>query len=78
MSPEVELLYETWDKIKTYISKKDKIHVAEELVRTFENTIGLDEIETELNSFDSVMKAALMSHLDLGYEDDEEDDEDWD
>ena len=75
MSPEVELLYETWEKVKTYVSKKDKIHVAEELVRTFENTVGLDEIESELNSFDSAMKAALTSHLDLGYEEDDDEDE---
>lgn len=79
MSPEIELLYEVWDKVKAYVPKKDKIHIAEELVRVFDNTVGLDEIESELNSFDSVLKAALVSHLDLGYEDEEDDeDEYWD
>jgi len=78
MSPEIELLYEVWDKVKAYVPKKDKIHIAEELVRVFDNTVGLDEIESELNSFDSVIKAALMSHLDLGYEEDDEEDEYWD
>ena len=75
MNPEVELLYEAWDKVKAYIPKKDKLHVAEELVRVFENTVGLDEVEEELNSFDSVMKAAIVSHLDIGFE--EEDDDDY-
>jgi len=76
MNPEVELLYEAWDKVKAYIPKKDKLHVAEELVRVFENTVGLDEVEEELNSFDSVMKAAIVSHLDIGFEE-EEDDNDY-
>lgn len=77
MSPEVELLYEVWDKVKAYVPKKDKLHVAEEMVRVFENTVGLDEIEPELNSFDSVMKAAIVSHLDLGYDNEDENDEDY-
>jgi hypothetical protein len=75
MNPEVELLYEAWDKVKAYIPKKDKLHVAEELVRVFENTVGLDEVEEELNSFDSVMKAAIVSHLDIGFEEEEDDDD---
>ena len=27
--------------------------------------------------FDSVMKAAVVSHFDIGFDDDEEEDEDW-
>jgi hypothetical protein len=77
MSPEVALLYDTWDSIKTYIPKKERLHVAEELVRTFDDNVDISEAEDNINSFDSVMKAALVSHFDIGFEVDE-DDEDWD
>jgi len=76
MSPEVALLYDTWDSIKTYIPKKERLHVAEELVRTFDDNVDISEAEDNINSFDSAMKAALVSHFDIGFED--EDDEDWD
>ena len=75
MSPEVALLYDTWDSINTYIPKKERLHVAEELVRTFDDNVDISEAEDNINSFDSAMKAALVSHFDIGLE--EDDDEDW-
>jgi hypothetical protein len=38
--------------------------------------VDISEAEDNINSFDSAMKAALVSHFDIGFED--EDDEDWD
>ena len=77
MSPEVALLLDTWDTVKAFIPAKERLHVAEELVRTFEDNVDISEAEDNANEFDSVMKAALISHFDIGLEDDEED-EDWD
>ena len=73
MSPEVALLLDTWDTIKSQIPAKERLHVAEDLVRTFEDNVNISEAEDE---FDQVMKAALVSHFDIGLGD--EDDEDWD
>jgi hypothetical protein len=76
MSPEVALLLDAWDSIKAFIPAKERLHVAEELVRCFEDNVDISEAEDHANEFDSVMKAALISHFDIGLEDDE--DEDWD
>ena len=75
MSPEVALLLDTWDTIKSQIPAKERLHVAEDLVRTFEDNVNISEAEDHLNEFDQVMKAALVSHFDIGLGD--EDDEDW-
>lgn len=77
MNPETELLYNVWESVKPYISAKERLHVAEEIVRKFDELVDISEVEDALNQFDSVMKAALISYFDFGLEDDE-DDEDWD
>ncbi len=73
MSPEVALLLEAWDIVKGQIAKKEQLQIAESLVRSFEDHIGIDDVEDHLNEFDRVMKAALVSHFGLG-----DDDQDWD
>jgi len=75
MNPETELLYNVWDSIKPYISVKERLHVAEEIVRTFDDMLDISEVEDALNQFDSVIKTALISHFEFGLEDDDE--EDW-
>jgi hypothetical protein len=76
MNPDIELLYNIWDKVKPYVAIKERLHVAEEIIRTFDDMLDIAEIEDSLNQFDSVMKAALISHFDFGLEESEE--EDWD
>jgi hypothetical protein len=75
MSPEVALLLDAWDTVKSFIPAKERLHVAEELVRTFEDNVSISDAEDHINEFDTVMKAALVSHFDIGLED--EDDEEW-
>jgi hypothetical protein len=77
MSPEVALLLDAWDTIKSFIPAKERLHVAEELLRSFEDHVDISEAEDNANEFDSVMKAALISHFDIGLDDDD-DEEDWD
>ena len=55
------------------ILKGAKIYVFNGL---FEDHVDISEAEDNANEFDSIMKAALISHFDIGLEDDE--DEDWD
>lgn len=76
MSPEVALLLDAWDTVKSFIPAKERLHVAEELVRTFEDNVSISDAEDHINEFDTVMKAALVSHFDIGLDD--EDEEDWD
>tara|TARA_Y100000389_G_scaffold92363_2_gene89062 strand:- start:1939 stop:2169 length:231 start_codon:yes stop_codon:yes gene_type:complete len=76
MSPETALLLDAWDTVKSFIPAKERLHVAEELVRTFEDNVNISEAEDHINEFDQVMKAALVSHFDIGLDD--EDEEDWD
>jgi translation initiation factor RLI1 len=75
MNPEIELLYNIWDSVKPYVSIKERLHVAEEIVRVFDDQLDISEVEDNLNQFDSVMKAALISQYEFGFDDD---DEDWD
>ena len=37
MNPEIELLYNIWDNVKPYVAVKERLHVAEEIVRTFDD-----------------------------------------
>jgi hypothetical protein len=76
MNPDIELLYNIWDNVKPYVAVKERLHVAEEIVRTFDDMLDIAEVEDSLNQFDSVMKAALISHFEFGLEDSDE--EDWD
>ena len=77
MSPEVALLYEVWDNLKSTIPQKERLRVAESMVRTFDEHVDISDVENSLNEFDTIMKTAIVSHFDIGLEEDEED-EDWD
>tara|TARA_X000000950_G_scaffold242869_1_gene297571 strand:+ start:461 stop:697 length:237 start_codon:yes stop_codon:yes gene_type:complete len=77
MNPEIELLYNIWDSVKPYVSVKERLHVAEEIVRVFDDQLDISQVEDNLNMFDSVMKAALVSHYEFGLGDDEDDEDDW-
>ena len=76
MSPEVALLLDAWDTIKSQIPAKERLHVVEDLVTTFEDNVSMTDIEHNLNEFDATMKAAIVSHFEIGLEEDE-DEEDW-
>lgn len=76
MNPELVLLVEVWDKFKTHIPKKDKLDVAESLVRLFDEHVDIMDAEHELNELDASLKAAVVSHFDLGFA--EEDDDEYD
>ena len=77
MSPEVALLYEVWDNLKSTIPQKERLRVAESMVRTFDEHVDISDVENSLNEFDTIMKTAIVSHFDIGLEEEDED-EDWD
>ena len=76
MSPEVVLLGEVWDAVKSFVPRKDRLQVAETVVRLFDDNLDISDVETFINEYDSVLKTAVVSHFDLLLEEDEEDD-DW-
>lgn len=77
MSPEVALLAEVWEAVTTHIPKKERLLVAEQLVRLFDEHVDISEVEISLNEFDGVLKTAVVSHFDLLLDDpDEYEDED--
>jgi hypothetical protein len=77
MNPEVALMYEVWDNIKSTIPQKERLQVAESMVRTFDEHVDISDVENNLNEFDTIMKTAIVSHFDIGLEEEDED-EDWD
>ena len=77
MSPEVALLHEVWDSIRSHIAAKERLNIAEVLVRVFDDNVDIAEVETQLMKFDSVMKAAIVTHFDIGLDDNDDEEDDW-
>ncbi len=75
MSPEVALLHEVWDSVRSHIAVKERLHEAERLLRIFDEHIDLVDLQQNAHEFDKVMKAAIVSYYDDGYDEDDEDDE---
>lgn len=75
MNPEVELLNETWDIVKDHIPRKERVTVAEELLRSFDAHMDMSEIDVYKNEFDTSMKAAILAVA--GEEEIDHDDEGW-
>jgi hypothetical protein len=77
MSPELALLEVVWDTVKSYAQKKDRLEIAEFLVRAFDEHLNIEEdIQEYKNEFDSVMKAAILSHYDY-FDRDGDESEEW-
>lgn len=72
MSAEVELLCEVWEIVHVHINRKDRVEVAEAVLRSFESHVDLDDIHIYKNEFDGAMKTAIMSVFD------DVDHSDWD
>ena len=75
MSPEIALLSETWELVKTHVNTKDRLHVAESMLRLFEENIDIQDISVYMNEFDKVMKTAIVTYFDEGIDGEDEDDE---
>ncbi len=78
MSPEVALLHEVWITVKLHAPKNASVELAEALLRCFDDGSDIEDIETDINEFDKIMKAAIVSHY--GYDDDDDTDDtddDW-
>ena len=76
MSPEVVLLGEVWDSVKSFVQKKERLQAAETLVRLFDDNVDISDVESFINEYDSVLKTAVVSHFDLLLEEDGDED-DW-
>ena len=43
MSPEVALLHDTWENIKHHVPKKERLNIAEVLIRTFDDNVNISD-----------------------------------
>jgi hypothetical protein len=77
MSPEVALLHEVWDSVRSHIAVKERLHEAERLLKIFEEHIDMDDLENNAHEFDKVMKAAIVSYYDEWDDDDDDDYSDY-
>lgn len=73
MSLESSLLGEVWDTVKPYVPKKEQVEVAENLLRLFDDAVGLDELEVYKHEFDSTLKAAVVAYQGEDEQDDDDD-----
>ena len=78
MSPEIALLSETWDAVKSHVPTKERLPIAESLLRLFDEHIDISEIDMYKNEFDKIMKTAIVSYFDEFEEEEDEDDSYWD
>ena len=67
MSPEIALLSETWELVKTHVNSKDRLHVAETMLRLFEENIDIQDIDIAFCQYfcDSEGKARLVCACDI-------------
>ena len=77
MSPELGLLIDVWAIVKDHVTAKERVDVAEQLLRAFDEHVDISDIDDHKNEFDRAMKAAILSHFE-GFIEDEDDDDDWD
>lgn len=75
MDPDLDFLAEVWDGLKHYITKKDRLQAAEQLITIFDENADLNNIRENINMFDSAMKNAIIGHFGL---DEDEDEDEWD
>lgn len=66
-----ELLIEVWDSIKIYISSKDRVSAATNLIRIFDENGMSDGLEHETD-LDTPLKAAVVHHFGIEHDSDEE------
>lgn len=75
MSPELSLLAEIWAMVRPHVGRKEQLEVAEQIVRAFDEALGgIDDADSYLDEFDSVLRAAFVSHYGI---DDLDEEDDW-
>jgi len=72
MNPDLAFLHDIWDAVKPFVPKKERLHAAEGLVRAFDDNVDISSAEDHINEFDTQLKAALVSHLDIGADDEDD------
>lgn len=77
MNPDISFLHELWDGVKAFVPKKERLQIAESIVRSFNDHADIETVDEHLNEFDSVMRTALISILDIGMEEDDDEEDDY-
>ena len=70
-----EILVELWETMKPYITARERMHAADELI-SFMDAHGLvDDLDTDVEHLPKELRAAVITHYDI--EPDEEEEEAW-
>lgn len=77
MSPEVALLHDVWDTVKSHVSKNASVELAEALLRCFEDNVDIEDVVDDANEFDKVMKAAIISYFEEFDDEDSDIEDEW-
>jgi len=76
MSPEVALLNETWEIVRSNLPTKERLTIADSILRAFAEHVDIEDLPEYANEFDKVMKVAIKDYFDDDLLD-EDDDEDY-
>jgi len=77
MNHDIAFLHDTWDSVKTFVAKKERLQAAEALVRVFDDNSDISSAEDHIDDFDAPLKAAVVSHFDIGLVDEDDEDADY-
>jgi hypothetical protein len=73
MTPELTLLLEVWETVKPHVAAKERLHLAESLVRSIDDNLHFDEDADVMKEIgDRALRTALLTYFDVDDEDDED------
>lgn len=72
MSSDVDVIIETWSRMRSFIAAKDRLAAADQLVALLDDYDLLDELAEYDGHVDAQLSAAIKSHLALGEDDEDE------
>lgn len=71
MNPELSLLSDVWAVISPYLPDSEKVEIAEDIIRLFDETLELTVTDHAVHEFHDELEEAARNYFDL-------DEEDWD
>jgi len=71
MQTEADMIIELWIKLRPYISPKERLDAADELVAVFDEFGMTDGLEHIVNDIDPQLSAAIRARFEIDTEDDD-------
>jgi len=70
-----DILAELWETLKPYITARERMHAADEIVSFMDAHSLVDDLEVGVDSLPKELRAAVITHYDIEPEPEEE--EQW-